>query len=197
MSLCYSFGLQEKPNYVDYFWFEKLFTEDEVDRIVALWREEASEKAGVTGEDGNLYQDDLRKSSVISIGPTEKTMWIYQKLSDAVIHGNNERYGFDLIGYKDFLQLTQYTEGEFFDWHLDFGTKDVSTRKISITVQLSDESEYEGGELQFMTNNKAVTAPKTKGTAIMFPSFIMHRVTPITKGVRRSIVGWASGPSYR
>lgn len=197
MSLCYSFGLHEKDNYVDFLWFEKLFTEEEVARIIELWRDEHSELAGVSGEKSNQYIDDLRKSSIILLPVTTETLWIYQKLSNAVIQGNKERYGFDLAGYNDNLQLTEYTEGDFFDWHLDFGTKAVSTRKISITVQLSDESDYEGGELQFMTNNKSVTAPKTKGTAILFPSFIMHRVTPITKGVRRSIVAWASGPSFR
>lgn len=197
MALCYSFGLQEKPNYVDYLWFEKLFTAEEVERILALWNKDYAEKASLSGNESDIYEDSIRKSSVIMLPPADETMWIYQKLSDAVLQANAERYGFDLVGYNDYLQLTQYAEGEFFDWHLDFGTKAVSTRKLSITIQLSDESEYEGGELQFMTNNKTVAAPKTKGTAIMFPSFIMHRVTPITKGARHSIVGWASGPSYR
>ena len=197
MALCYSFGLQEKPNYVDYLWFEKLFTAEEVEQILALWNEHQADMASVSGDVDNHYEVELRKSSVIMLPPADQTMWIYKKLSDAVLQANKERYDFDLVGYNDYLQLTRYAEGEFFDWHLDFGTKAVSTRKLSITIQLSDESEYEGGELQFMTNNKTVVAPKTKGTAIMFPSFVMHRVTPITKGVRHSIVGWASGPSYR
>ena len=64
-------------------------------------------------------------------------------------------------------------------------------------VQLSDEEEYEGGDLQFMINNKIVDAPRKKGTIVIFPSFIMHRVTQITKGTRQSIVGWVSGPPYR
>jgi PKHD-type hydroxylase len=80
---------------------------------------------------------------------------------------------------------------------MDFGTGELSNRKLSITVQLSDPDEYEGGELQFMVNQNIFTAPKDKGTAIIFPSFALHRVTPITKGSRKSIVGWISGAPYR
>ena len=72
-----------------------------------------------------------------------------------------------------------------------------TTRKLSITVQLSDATEYEGGELQFMVNQNIITAPKEKGTAIIFPSFCLHRVTPVIKGSRKSIVGWIAGPPYR
>ena len=64
-------------------------------------------------------------------------------------------------------------------------------------MQLSDADSYEGGDLQFMINNKTVTAPREKGTIIIFPSFVMHRVTPVIKGTRESIVGWVSGPPYR
>jgi len=64
-------------------------------------------------------------------------------------------------------------------------------------MQLSDPDEYEGGDLQFMFNQKIVSAPREKGTIIVFPSFMMHRVTPITKGVRKSIAGWVAGPPYR
>ncbi|MFT7073376.1 MAG: PKHD-type hydroxylase [Patiriisocius sp.] len=66
-----------------------------------------------------------------------------------------------------------------------------------MTIQLSDPNDYEGGDLRFMINKEIVNAPKEKGTIIIFPSFIMHRVTPITKGTRQSIVGWVSGPPYR
>ncbi|MDB2656544.1 2OG-Fe(II) oxygenase [Crocinitomicaceae bacterium] len=80
---------------------------------------------------------------------------------------------------------------------MDFGAAEISARKLSVTVQLSDPDEYEGGDLEFMINHKTVKAPRKKGTIVVFPSFIMHRVTPITKGTRQSIVGWVSGPPYR
>ena len=95
-------------------------------------------------------------------------------------------------------QIVSLTEGNgFFEWHMDFGAGNISNRKLSITVQLSDPEEYEGGELQFMINQNIITAPKEKGTAIIFPSFALHRVTPVTSGVRKSIVGWIGGPPYK
>ncbi|MGB0178111.1 MAG: 2OG-Fe(II) oxygenase, partial [Owenweeksia sp.] len=83
------------------------------------------------------------------------------------------------------------------DWHMDFGAGEISHRKLSMTVQLSDPADYEGGDLEFMINQKVVTAPRTRGTVIVFPSFILHRVTPVTKGVRHSVVGWVSGTPFR
>lgn len=99
--------------------------------------------------------------------------------------------------FHEELQLAKYSDRGFFDWHLDFGAGEISARKLSMTIQLSDPNDYEGGDLRFMINKEIVNAPKEKGTIIIFPSFIMHRVTPITKGTRQSIVGWVSGPPYR
>ena len=128
---------------------------------------------------------------------TEANKWIYDRLAMLCMQTNAEKYGFDLQGFYQELQLTRYSEGNFFNWHLDFGAGEISARKLSITVQLSDPDEYEGGDLQFMINDKTVNAPRTQGTVIVFPSFIMHRVTPVTKGTRQSIVGWVSGHPYR
>ena len=91
----------------------------------------------------------------------------------------------------------RYGSEDHFDWHLDFGPGAISERKLSITVQLSDEDAYEGGDLEFMVNKEYVKAPREQGTVIVFPSFIMHRVTPVTKGTRESIVGWIAGPPFR
>ena len=70
-------------------------------------------------------------------------------------------------------------------------------RKLSLGIQLSDGADYEGGDLQFMANEEGVSAPKTLGTVVIFPSFVMDRVTPITSGKRRSLLGWVSGVPYR
>lgn len=115
--------------------------------------------------------------------------WVYDKLSAACIQANTNRYKFEITGFQTELQLASYGPQQFFEWHMDFGTGNVSNRKLSISVQLSDPDEYEGGELQFMINQNIFTATKEKGTAIIFPSFGLHRVTPVTKGVRKSIVG--------
>ena len=191
----YFFGLPLKHNFVEYVYLNGLFLPHEIKGVRSLWKDQETVKATLSGDE--KYNDELRKSSVMSIGSESEYKWVYDRLASASIQTNNERYLFDLLGFHENLQLTRYSTGDFFDWHLDFGAGQSSMRKLSITVQLSDPDEYEGGDLQFMINHKIVSAPRSKGTAIVFPSFIMHRVTPITKGTRQSIVGWVSGTPYR
>jgi PKHD-type hydroxylase len=195
MAINYSFGLPLKNNFAEYIYYTGLFLPHEIDRILNFWEEDKTIKATLSGED--KYDDELRKSSVMFIDNTPENDWIYNKLANLAIHCNNERYWFDLLGFHQELQLTRYSKGDFFDWHLDFGAGDISARKLSMTIQLSHADAYEGGDLQFMVNNKIVDAPREKGTIVIFPSFIMHRVSPITKGTRQSIVGWVSGPPYK
>lgn len=195
MAINYSFGLPLKNNFAEFIYYQGLFLPHEVERIINFWDKDQTIKATLSGVDN--YKDELRKSSVMFIENSEKNDWIYGKLASLAIQCNNERYHFDLLGFHQELQLTKYSEGDFFDWHLDFGAGEISARKLSMTIQLSDPDEYEGGDLQFMINKEIVNAPREKGTIVIFPSFIMHRVTPITKGNRQSIVGWVSGPPYR
>lgn len=195
MAINYSFGLPLKNNFVEYVYYQGLFLPHEIDKILNFWDDSKTIKATVTGKE--KYNDDLRKSSVMFIDHTPDNEWIYNKLASLAVSCNSERYWFDLLGFHQELQLTRYSEGDFFDWHLDFGAGGISSRKLSMTIQLSDPDEYEGGDLQFMINDKIVDAPREKGTIIIFPSFIIHRVTPITKGTRQSIVGWVAGPPYR
>ena len=182
--------------FADFSSFRNLFSADEVAKIRALWSDEAAANAKVNLVGKDIDRDDLRKSKVMFIKP-QANEWIYDKLSTACIQTNTNRYKFDIIGFQTELQIASYTDKGFFDWHQDFGPGDVSNRKLSITVQLSNPDEYEGGELQFMINQNVFTAPKDLGTAIVFPSFDLHRVTPITAGCRMSIVGWIGGPPYR
>jgi PKHD-type hydroxylase len=195
MSTNYSFGLPLKHNFAEFVYYQGLFLPHEVDRILNFWDEEKTIKATVSGEEE--YDDELRKSSVMFIENNQENEWIYSKLAGLAINCNNERYYFDLLGFHQELQLTRYSKGDYFDWHLDFGNGEISARKLSMTIQLSDPDDYEGGDLEFMINQKIVKAPRAKGTIVIFPSFIIHRVTPITKGTRQSIVGWVSGPPYR
>ncbi|MEM9824068.1 MAG: 2OG-Fe(II) oxygenase [Bacteroidota bacterium] len=195
MAINYSFGLPLKHNFVEFIYYQGLFLPHEVNRILKFWDDEKTIKATLSGK--STFNDELRKSSVMFIENTPENDWIYHKLGSLAIKTNNERYWFDLLGFHQELQLTRYSKGDFFDWHLDFGAGEISARKLSMTIQLSDPDEYEGGDLQFMINQKIVNAPREKGTIVVFPSFIMHRVSPITAGVRQSIVGWVSGPPYR
>ena len=138
-------------------------------------------------------------------------------LASMITHHCNEanlEWGFDTIAPRQAELLTYDEEGDKYDWHVDtqmiydfhadpFGVAGV-TRKISIIWQLSDGDEYEGGDFQ-MTNNFAETNIlegweedlRKKGTVVAFPSFMMHRITPVTSGSRRSMVSWTNGPVWR
>lgn len=184
---------EENNNFAPYVFFKGLFNDAEVNRIRAMWDQDLS-KQGRIGD--KALDNSVRKSNILFIDPIEND-WIYNKLEMACTMINLSRYKFDLRGFQSRLQLTQYADGGFYGWHMDCGTGNTSLRKLSITVQLSDASEYAGGELQFMEGNKLVSAPKEKGMAVLFPSYVAHRVEPVTSGTRMSIVGWIAGPPYR
>ena len=182
--------------FADYSWFKNFFNEKEVEQIRSLWNPDTAKEAEVNLAGKAYTRDELRKSQVMWIKPGAND-WIYNKLGEACQQVNLNRFKFDITGFQTELQLASYEGEGFFEWHMDFGAGDISNRKLSITVQISSPDEYEGGELQFMINQNIVTAPKEKGTAIIFPSFALHRVTKVTSGCRKSIVGWIAGPPYK
>jgi PKHD-type hydroxylase len=99
-----------------------------------------------------------------------------------------------VAGFFEGAQVYYYPTGGFLDWHMDIGKGFMSTRKLGITLQLSEESEYDGGDLEFMTSEKA---PRARGAVVIFPTYMMHRVSKVTRGERYSLVSWAHGPPYR
>jgi len=193
----YTFPAPQLAHFAEFYFFEKIFLPHEVDKILALWQEEEKVDGMMSSGSETPVDESLRKSTVQYIDLTDDNRWIYDKLAMVVTQCNMQYYGFELGGFAEKLQLTHYGVDGHFEWHLDFGPKETSHRKLSITVQLSDESEYEGGELLFFVNGKEVAAPKQKGTVVVFPSFIQHKVAKITSGKRQSIVGWAAGNPYR
>lgn len=183
-------------DFVPFVVVEELFSDAEVAKIRSLWNEETASYGKVGSANARREDLDKRKSLVQPIATGEND-WIYTKLGMTCIMINIQKYKFDLLGFHSHLQLTDYSKDGFFSWHMDTGNNYTSTRKLSITVQLSDPEEYEGGELQFHRGNEIVSISKKKGTAIIFPSFVLHCVQPITSGRRMSIVGWIAGPYFR
>jgi PKHD-type hydroxylase len=82
-----------------------------------------------------------------------------------------------------------------YGWHQDYGAE--ISRKLSIAVQLTDPSEYEGGNLQVKTSSEPQNVRKQRGLITIFPSYVLHQVTPVTQGSRQSLVAWVSGPAFR
>ena len=106
-------------------------------------------------------------------------------------------WNFDIWGYQDLLQYTKYYgDGGHYDWHADLGPG-ISNRKLSCVLQLSTPEEYEGGELQMNPGGDIMSVPKGLGVLCFFPSFLLHRVTPLTSGTRKSLVTWLCGANLR
>jgi len=177
----------------DYFYFAGEFTLQEIDKVTTLF-DKYEKQDGVIG-DGKLDKN-YRKSRIAWLPLQDDTAWIYQKLLNCAKSANEKLWNFQIIGFGEKLQLTEYQEGDKYDWHMDMGGL-MNHRKISISVQLSHPNTYEGGELEFKLGTKEEAASKSEGSVTLFPSYLLHRVKPITKGKRMSLICWISGESWR
>ena len=168
------------------------FSREECEKVVSASKELA-EVAGTAGEVAQSNQ--YRKSKVRFIAPETDNLWIFKKLQAAAAQAN-QYYRFDIAGFKERLQVAEYTGSGHYTWHIDVGKNDMSSRKLSVSVQLSDGNDYEGGDLEFHSLGNT-NAPKSIGSTIIFPSYLLHRVTPVTSGMRRSLVVWVHGAPFR
>jgi PKHD-type hydroxylase len=145
----------------------------------------------------------IRISNIKWIELNKKTNWLYKKIILQIHKVNQENFDM-ILKFVENLQFSEYTESQhsFYSKHTDCGDKKilenfVDIRKLSFSIQLTDEKEYEGGELILYINGNKFISPKTKGSIIFFESDIIHEVTPIKKGTRHSLVSWVQGPNLR
>ena len=177
----------------NHYLFQRGFDPAELDAISALWDPDAAEDAIVHTRPDHSY----RKTRLRWLGPTPQTRWIYERVWALAQQANAELWGFALDGPSEHIQLGEYRDGGHYDWHMDCRVGHSARRKLSVTVQLSDPGAYSGGDLELMTSRRPRRAPRDQGCVIVFPSFQLHRVTPVTAGVRRSMVCWLTGPPLR
>jgi PKHD-type hydroxylase len=148
------------------------------------------------GNDGSL---DLRSSRIMWIGDETKFEYLYKEMAVIITHINDHCYKYSLYGFESF-QYSEYhsSENGHYTWHIDTSVRggQQHVRKLSFSVGLNDASEYEGGELEFWLGPEKVSYRLKKGQIIVFPSYLLHRVAPVTKGVRKTLVGWSRGPNF-
>jgi PKHD-type hydroxylase len=139
----------------------------------------------------------IRDSKIGWIYPDD-AHWIYERLSNAITNLNNDYFKFDLFGLIEGLQFTKYeAPSGHYGAHID-KCFDGIIRKLSISVQLSDPKDYEGGDLEFnFGGSGAEKTPKEQGKLIAFPSYVVHEVRPVTKGTRYSLVAWVTGTPFK
>ena len=146
-----------------------------------------------------VYDRSYRFSRILGMPQGDQAnLWIEKILSKYVIQANAECFGLNLNGFNEF-QIAKYEQGGHYDFHTDMRLDGRSSmRKLSVTVQLSESKDYEGGDFEF---SEDIGTPdqsliREKGTIIVFPSFVRHRVKPVTRGTRFSLVGWYEGNSW-
>jgi PKHD-type hydroxylase len=186
----------EKDHIHNWISAEKYFDDDECKKIIEYGNSLKKENAKILDEEYNK-DNKTRKNKIAWITYNEDSAWIFQKLSHSIKILNEQCFKFDISGIED-LQFTEYDAPDnHFSAHIDrsFGTNVI---KISISIQLSDPQEYEGGELIIFENDiDGTVMTKEKGAFIAFPSFMMHKVNPITKGKRYSLVVWVTGSNFK
>ena len=142
--------------------------------------------------------DSTKRITTISWIPFKDMPEMYRDIAATMLKANNNHFGFEGMQITEPGQFTHYLTGGFYEWHMDNdveGKHQPPVRKISMTLLLSDPSTFEGGDLEIMSKGK--TAKLKQGQAMFFASWLQHRVTPVTKGERKSLVMWFGGPSFK
>ena len=175
-----------------------LFTPEQCQQIIECGRRQPPQQAQVgTGKPGG-GTDTKKRITTISWIPFKEMKPMYDQVNSFIKKTNLNHFGFEDVGVTEQAQFTEYPEGGFYDWHMDCDVAmkhEPPVRKISMTVLLSPENQFEGGHLELMAPGKY--AKLKQGHAICFASFINHRVQPVTKGVRQSLVMWFGGQPFR
>ena len=175
-----------------------LFTPDQCNQIIASGRAQKPQQAQVGMNKSKGATDTKKRVTTISWIPFKEMEHMYQDLNTFIQKANENHFGFGDIRVTEPAQFTEYPEGGFYDWHMDCDVNmqhEPPVRKISMTVLLNDPSEFEGGDLELMGPGKF--AKLKQGHAIIFASFLNHKVNPVTRGMRQSLVVWFGGKAFR
>lgn len=182
--------------------FTKYLKEDAVDKIVERCNQ-LNKRVAEVGDTRALRVDKKIRIADIAFLDRYKDQDLYSLIYNVGIEANNQAFGFEL----NELQTIQFTEYKGhkkakYDWHtdLDWFDKGMSQRKLSVVVQLSDPTDYKGGEFEIANTNydkQTQSNVKQKGSIIVFPAFLEHRVKPVTEGTRLSLIGWIKGAKFR
>jgi len=175
-----------------------LFTPEQCQKIIDCGRRQKPQQAqvGMNKPEGGV--DTKKRVTTISWIPFEEMKPMYSDLNNFIQAANENHFGFGDIQITEQAQFTEYPVGGFYDWHMDCDVNmahEPPVRKISMTLLLSPENQFEGGDLELMAKGKK--AKLKQGHAIIFASFLNHKVNPVTRGVRQSLVCWFGGKPFR
>ena len=201
--MIYTFPITQNNHLNDWYRYDGFLSNEDIEYLIKSHEQVDPWKGGVvsgmdqtSGETTSEVHDDIRNVSIKTINLNETNLWLFDRVS-ALVQDANQYYNFNLTGLTEHMQLLHYGEdisGGHYDWHTDTGYGAISTRKLTIIIQLTDPSNYEGCDVELF---KRGTLDKTPGTAMIFPSNMHHRVTELTSGFRDCVVCWVNGPPFR
>lgn len=184
----------------DCVWYGDCFSDYELDAIVSMGETQDLTEGSIGDTSCTDTTENMRKSRVSWITPAmPEAEWLFRRLTDVILRANEDYFNFDLAEIEH-LQFTVYDrEGDHYDWHRDMLPQMPGRmiRKLSFSLLLDDPQDYQGGDLELFLSKQPMVADKERGKIIFFPGYALHRVTPVTQGTRRSLVGWVRGPGWK
>jgi PKHD-type hydroxylase len=185
---------EELPAFQPFATASNFLADSEMDRLIAEHAALATEAKLGPGNSN----PSIRRSQVVMLGLEEKYRWLYDRVWSAALECNRLFFCVDLSGVEANIQLGRYDSSDrgFYDWHTDFaGLRPL--RKLSVSIQLSRPEDYDGGDLELLYGPQPQKLDRARGAFIVFPSFMLHRVTPVMRGTRWSLVAWIGGTRWR
>ena len=174
------------------------FTPEECAKIISIGLQNLEQAKVSSGE----VESKTRSSKVNFLIPSDDTRWIFERIKEVTDNVNDRLFNFDLRYFSN-MQFTSYSTGDYYDWHMDLlpgETQQLFARKLSLSVILSNPLDHKGGELEINRHAKdgcEIALKPEQGAVVFFPSFIQHRVTPVSQGNRYSLVVWVEGDKFR
>jgi PKHD-type hydroxylase len=188
----WAFNLDHVENWA---YIDNLFTPEECAQIIAIGESKILNAASVIKTNSPI--SSVRDSKIAWLYSADNMDWVFRRVTDAVTSLNNQFFKFDLFGFTEGFQFTRYDAPTgFYGEHIDKATNNL-VRKLSLTIQLSAPEDYEGGELALRIGDESTLMPKQHGKIVMFPSYVLHEVRPVTKGTRYSLVAWVTGAPFK
>ena len=176
-------------------YWNQAFTSEECQKIINYAEQFKKIDAGISNN--AELNSEIRESKIVWITPDSEINWVYQKLTAIITNLNENYFKFDLFGFIEAFQFTEYNAPSgHYGKHID-SMYDGTVRKLSFVLQLSDPKDYKGGELRIHLSDNPDIMKKEQGTLVAFPSLTLHDVTSVTEGRRYSLVGWITGKPFK
>jgi PKHD-type hydroxylase len=195
----FTFSSYRSRHYPPFAVAHEALSREEVAEWIAIGESRPAETATISRPQGSVLDAAYRQARVGWLYPGRETQGVFERLRRLAEGVNAESFGFDLLGFGEPVQYTVYeAPSTGYEWHLDMIDAPTELqRKLSLTIQLTEDAEYEGGDLELRDGYGVARAPRERGCLVAFPAWALHRVTPVTRGTRRSLVAWIGGPRFR